>query len=156
MAPKTMPNRDYAETILATFSRPFPKIDLLMHFGRPLAHFWHPLASKWLPLGSRWLPFGSLLAPFGSLLHPFGSLCTQFRNPFRKKSKNAQGRPIEDKPSFAPHLPRARSGTFASGNLDPLRARRRPGRVSVCRGSAFSTSPFRTSSLEIHLEIHLF
>ena len=65
-------------TLLAPFSRPFPKIDFLIHFGRPLAHFWHPLASKWLPLGSRWLPFGSLLALFGSLLHPFGSLWLAF------------------------------------------------------------------------------
>ena len=55
------------------------------------------------------LPFGSLLVPFRSLLHPFGSLNKHPRiflfsgNPFRKKPKNAKGRPIEDTPSFAPH-----------------------------------------------------
>ena len=37
---------------------------------------------------------------------------------------------------------RAQSGTLAAGNLDPLRARRRPGRVSIRRGLPFSTSPF--------------
>ena len=37
----------------APFSRPFPKVDLWRHLGRPLA-----------PFGSFWLPFGSLLAPF--------------------------------------------------------------------------------------------
>ena len=46
-----------------TFSRPFPKVYFLMHFGR-----------LWLTLGSVLPPFGSLLAPFGSLLVPLGSL----------------------------------------------------------------------------------
>ena len=62
-------------------SRPFPKVDFLMHFGRPLAHFWlplahfwRPLAPFWLPLAPLWLPFGSLLVPFGSLLVALGSL----------------------------------------------------------------------------------
>ena len=41
-----------------------------------------------------------------------------FRNPFRKKPKNAKGTPIEEIPSRANYSPRARSGTFASGNLD--------------------------------------
>ena len=39
------------------FSQPFPKIDLLMHFGRPLAHFWFPFGSVGCPLA----PCGSLL-----------------------------------------------------------------------------------------------
>ena len=46
------------------FSRPFPKVDFWMHFGRPLAHPWLPLSSLWLPFGALWLPLGSLLAPF--------------------------------------------------------------------------------------------
>ena len=44
---------------------------------------------------------------------------------------------------------RAQSGTFASGNLEPLRARRRPGRVSFCCGLSFSTLPFSTSPFKI-------
>ena len=48
----------------SSFSRPFPKIDFLMHFGRPLAHFWLPFGSRWLPFCARWLTFGSLWAPF--------------------------------------------------------------------------------------------
>ena len=43
----------------APFSRPFPKIDFLMHFGRPLAHFWLLFGSRWLPFGSLWLTFGA-------------------------------------------------------------------------------------------------
>ena len=62
----------------APFSRPFPDIDFLMHFGRPLAHFWLPLGSLWAPIGSLLAPAGSLLAPFGSFLAPFGSLLAHF------------------------------------------------------------------------------
>ena len=61
-------------TFLATFSRPFPKVDFLMHFGRPLAHFGLPFGSPWLPFGTLWLTFGALWLPFGSLLVPLGSL----------------------------------------------------------------------------------
>ena len=57
-----------------SFSRPFPKVDFLMHFGRPLGHLSLPFGSPWLPFGSLWLTFGSLWLPFGSLLAPFGSL----------------------------------------------------------------------------------
>ena len=134
MAPKSIPG------IIKNpyFSQPCLKIDFWMHFGRPLAHFWHPLASKWLPLGSRWLPFGSLLAPFGSLLHPFGSLNKHPRiflfsgNPFRKKPKNAKGRPIEDTPSFAPHPSKGPERNICLWQLrliDPHRAFRH---ISAC------------------------
>ena len=64
--------------ISAPFSRPFPKVDFLMHFGRPLAHLWLPFGSPWLSFGSRWRPFGSLGLPFGSLWLPFGSLLVPF------------------------------------------------------------------------------
>ena len=43
----------------APFSRPFPKIDFVMHVGRPLAHFWLPFRSRWLPFDSLWLTFGA-------------------------------------------------------------------------------------------------
>ena len=56
------------------FSRPCPKVDFWMHFGRPLAHFWLPFGSHWLPFGFRRLTFGSLWLIFGSLWFPFGSL----------------------------------------------------------------------------------
>ena len=93
MAPKSLPFHLDALGLLAPFSRPFPKVDFLMHFGRPLAHFWLTLAHFWLPLahlwlifgalwlpfGSLWLPFGSLLVPFGSLLVPLGSLLSLWR-----------------------------------------------------------------------------
>ena len=74
MAPKSHPFHLDAESLLAPFSRSFPKTDLLMHFGRPLAHFWLPFGSHWLPFGSRRLTFGSLWLIFGSLWLPFGSL----------------------------------------------------------------------------------
>ena len=75
-----------------SFSRPFPKVDFLMHFGRTLAHFGLPFGSLWLafgsllaPFGSLWLTFGSLwlplahiFAPFGSLFGPFGLLLLHF------------------------------------------------------------------------------
>ena len=53
-----------AVTFWGSFSRPFPKLDFLMHFGRSLAPFW-------LHFGSLWGPFGSLLAPFWLPLAPF-------------------------------------------------------------------------------------
>ena len=79
----------------APFSRPFPNIDLWMHFGRLLAPFGSQMAPEWLPknvVGSYlfayfwlrfpnidfWMHFGRHLAPFwlsfGSLLVPFGTL----------------------------------------------------------------------------------
>ena len=69
-----MPFHLGAESRLAPFSRSFPDIDFLMHFGRPLAHFWFPFGSRWLTLGSLWLTFGSRWLTFGSLWLPFGSL----------------------------------------------------------------------------------
>ena len=68
-----------------TVSRPFPKVDFLMHFGCHLAHFgillapfWLPFGSVWLPFASFWLSFGSLWLPFGSLWLTFGSLLVSF------------------------------------------------------------------------------
>merc|ERR1711953_1379743 len=57
-----------------SFSRPFPKLDFLMHFGRSLAPFWLHFGSLWVPLAPFWHPFGSLLLPFGAIWLPFGSL----------------------------------------------------------------------------------
>ena len=64
--------------LLAPFSRPFPKIDFLMHFGRPLAHFGLPFGSPWLPFGTLWLTFGALWLPFGAIWLPFGTLWLTF------------------------------------------------------------------------------
>ena len=82
---KMVPNMDQnllaVTSLFPSFSRPSPKVDFLMHFGRPLAHLWLPFGSPCLPFGSigdtfgsLWLPFGSLLVPFGSLLVPLGPL----------------------------------------------------------------------------------
>ena len=60
--------------LLVPFSRPFPKIDFGMHFGRPLAPFWRPLAPFWLPLAPFWLTFGALWLTFGALWLTFGAL----------------------------------------------------------------------------------
>ena len=74
MAPK-MDVRDlWRATVFPSFLRPFPKVDFLMHFGRPLAHLWFPFGTPWPPFDSLWLPFGSLWLPFASLWLPFGSL----------------------------------------------------------------------------------
>ena len=70
-----------AGTLLAPFSRPFPKIVFFMHFGRPLAPFGTlsaPSGSLWAPVGSLSAHFGHLLAPFCTLLAPFGSLLAPF------------------------------------------------------------------------------
>ena len=64
--------------LLAPFSRPFPKVDFWMHFGRSLAHFWLPFGSLWFPLGSPWLPFGTLWLTFGALWLPFSALGITF------------------------------------------------------------------------------
>ena len=69
-------------TFLATFSRPFPKVDFLMHFGRPLAHFWLPFGSRWLTFGSRWLTFGSRWLTFGSLWLPLAPFWLTFGVPW--------------------------------------------------------------------------
>ena len=81
MAPKMDPQNVGGRSLLAPFSRPFPKIDFWMHFGCPLAPFWLRFGSLWLPFAPFWLPFrslwhplGDLLAPIGSLLAPVGSL----------------------------------------------------------------------------------
>ena len=64
---------------LASFSRPFPKINFLMHFCRPLAHFWLLFASCWLLFGRLWLSFGSFFLrrcrgslPVSRFLSPWG------------------------------------------------------------------------------------
>ena len=75
------PGESRGEVIFATFSRPCPKVDFWIHFGRPVAPFGLPFGSLWLLLGSLWLTFGplwltlgSLWLTFASLLPPFGSL----------------------------------------------------------------------------------
>ena len=53
-------------------------------------------------------------------------------NPFRTKPQNAKGTPTEKTLFFCNLSSRARSGPCRR-QLDPLRARRRPGRVSIRR-----------------------
>ena len=55
----------------APFSRPFPNIDLWMHFGRLLAPFRLPLGSFWLPLVPFWLPLGIFWVVFGAIWFTF-------------------------------------------------------------------------------------
>ena len=78
MIPKPSQKASGAGDILATFSRPFPKVDFLMHFGCPLAHFWLPLGALWHPLAHFWHPFGFFLVSLGSLWVPFGSVIHDF------------------------------------------------------------------------------
>ena len=169
MAPKMVRGNLRGMTPGAPFSRPFPKIDLLMHFGRPLAHFGLPFGSRWLTFGSRWFTLGSILAHLGSLLahfwcplahfwypllhfgspgDPFSHFCcilasfsiflsifsenvreNRFIMYFSLKvtfsgnqialSRSAPNAPQQKRhPLFCNPSSRARSGTFASGNLD--------------------------------------
>ena len=75
-------------SLLAPFSRPFPKVDFWMRFGHPVAPFWLPFGALGLHFGAVWLPSGSLLAPLGFTLAPFwlplapfGSLLALFNYP---------------------------------------------------------------------------
>ena len=71
--------------MVAPFWHLFSGIDLLRHFGRPLAPFGSPLAPFWFPLAPFWFFFDSLRLFFGDLLvklwrplapfqHPLGSI----------------------------------------------------------------------------------
>ena len=48
----------------AIFDNPVERINLLMHFGHPLAHFWYPVCSNWFP-------FASLLVSGSMFFHAF-------------------------------------------------------------------------------------
>ncbi len=132
------------------FSWPFPQLDFSMHSGRPLAHFWRPWASKWLTFGSPWLP----LVHFWYLLFPFWFPLAHFWYPFRGDYEifiqfhtflwiftiGQQclrffmffATPLLKVCIFANILSRpGPERNLAVGNLDPLWARRRPGRVSI-------------------------
>ena len=78
MAPKMVQGNLCGFTLLAPFSRPFPKIDFLMHFDPPLAHFWHtlvPSCSLVVPLALFRLTFGTFCLPFAPFWLPFASFC---------------------------------------------------------------------------------
>ena len=60
--------------MVAPFWHLFSGIDLLRHFGRPLARLWLPLARLWLPLAPFWFPLAPFWLFFGSLRLPFGDL----------------------------------------------------------------------------------
>ena len=86
------PNHNKEAPTFSLFSRPCPKVDFLMHLGRPLALLWLPFRSPWLPfgsllalLGSLWATFWLQLAHFGRPLAPFcsprGSIFSLFGSP---------------------------------------------------------------------------
>ena len=60
--------------LVAPFWHLFSGIDLLRHFGRPLARLWLPLARLWLPLASFWFPLALFWLFLDSLRLPFGDL----------------------------------------------------------------------------------
>ena len=77
-----MPFHLDAESLLATFSPPFPDIDFLMHFGRPLAHFWLPFGSFWLPLAPFWLPLAPFWHPLAHFWRPLAPFWLTFDTPW--------------------------------------------------------------------------
>ena len=104
--------------------------DLLIYVDFMLLLCWTllTLGSFLAPLGWFWAPFGSLLVHFWCPLAHFWCLGFTFGDP------GARGDPFSiifaifsEDSSLVTHPSRARSGTFAAGNLDPLRARGRPG-----------------------------
>ena len=60
-------------SMVAPFWHLFSGIDLLRHFGRPLARLWFPLARLWLLLAPFWLPLASFWLPSGTLWVLFGA-----------------------------------------------------------------------------------
>ena len=120
----------------------------LAHFWLPLAHFWLPLAPFWLTFGFPWLTFGALCFTFahpGIHFLTFAISCPHFsyflefstkiscknlsfkqfslqirfsvnQIVFSRSAPNAPQQKIH--PLFYNPSSRARSGTFASGNLD--------------------------------------
>ena len=70
MVPKLL----HFSKVVAPFWHLFSGIDLLKHFGRPLARLWLPLAPFWIPLAPFWFPLAPFWLFFGSLRLPFGDL----------------------------------------------------------------------------------
>ena len=145
---------------------------ILVTLWLPFGSLWLPLAPFRFPFGSLWLPFGSLfgflLLPLGTIshhFHNFGSLsahlCIHFTHFGRSACKVSSeimflGTRVRESPAhgrlhpdraLAPSFPKSPEWNFAAGNLDPLRARRRSGRVSMRRAFPYlhalylSTSP---------------
>ena len=130
----------------------------LAHFWRPWASKWLTFGSPWLPFGSLLTSFVYLLAPFGSLRLTFGALFEEIMKTlinsihfhefarlvnnfydfscfsrhiskeYTQQPDSRTIRPLLDLP-----LPLGPERNLAVRNLDPLWARRRPGRVRVRR-----------------------
>ena len=79
------PGESRGEVIFATFSRPCPKVDFWMHFGRPLAHLWlpfgSPLAAFWLLLAHFWCALAHFWRPWDHFCSPLRSIFTLLRSP---------------------------------------------------------------------------
>jgi hypothetical protein len=119
------------------FSAGAPFDDLCAVLVSILASFWLLRLPFWHPFGRFSLHVGTPLGALGSFLAHFYFISVLMRiQVHRAPADNRR------------HLQRRKSSVLglernvASGNLDPLRARRRPGRVRICRGVTFSTSPF--------------
>ena len=139
-------------------------------FWLPFGALWLPFGSVWLPFGSLWLSFGSLWLPFGSLWLTFGSLLVSFGSLllslgrffiffmhfwwkchaicffplkiFRHPISQHTCRLIEGAIlRMAIFLPSGPERNLAEGNLDPLRARRRPRRVWIWFGRSILWIP---------------
>ena len=105
-----------------------------MHLLLPLAHFWLPLAPFWLTFGVPWLTFGVLSFTFAHpgihfltfdenivqnlILKSFSLQLTVLGQSNRIFPKRIERTPTESTSSLVTHPSRARSGTFAAGNLD--------------------------------------
>ena len=120
---------------------------LLVPLSSLLAHFWHLLASFWLPLAHFWHPFRGDYENFHKFpymfmnLHAWLAIFTNFHvfrdttakkrvfsqtssnfalfwQPLSQEAAECQRHPNRKYILFCSLSSRARSGTFASGNLD--------------------------------------
>ena len=103
---------------------------LLAPFGSLLAHFWCPLAHFWCPFlhfCSPREPFSHFCCVLSSFFVPFGifheNIVQNHENLILGQSsrifpKRIERTPTESTSSLVTHPSRARSGTFAAGNLD--------------------------------------
>ena len=139
---------------MATFWHPFGSTGLQMApFGLPLAPFLLPLAPFWHPPGSFshfWQHCGFVFAffmficsKFAPTFH-FGRIFEQnifFGKPVRKTSGTAARAHNQKELSKGIPSSQGPERNLAEGNLDPLRARRRPGVLGCVRSFSISTPP---------------
>ena len=137
----------------------------LAPLGSLWAPFWLPFGSLWLPLGAMWVapfwhPPGSFshfwqhcgfvfaffmffCSKFAPTFH-FGRIFEQnifFGKPVRKTSGTAARAHNQKELSKGIPSSQGPERNLAEGNLDPLRARRRPGVLACVRSFSISTPP---------------